>query len=195
MKHRKSIVLLALALCLMLTGCFSQSAAPNEMQLVVAEAYVREENAQALLDGVKTTLPALDGATLHCIYLSDPKTDPMGFSAASVQLMAMMAAKEIDVLLCDSETARRNIASDSFYALDELFTPEQIASFGDAVLDFPILDDNGEETGQRSAVCAVRLSGEEIAALGSEKEVCMLIVSNSPHLDQAKEMFLHLAGQ
>lgn len=112
-----------------------------------------------------------------------------------MQVTARAAGKELDIMICGEKDAARNARSELFYSLEEVFTEDEIAQFGDRTLSYELVDTDGNPTGERTPACGVKLDSEALDAIYGTDEYGIFIVGSTPHLDQAKEVFLALTQQ
>lgn len=202
MKHKKSILALILALILvltLLTGCSSgkddQKAKNGEsasLQIAVATRYVDDE----MLAGLKEELAkSTTGGTIDVtgIIMGDSEADPMTFMAGMTGLSARIAAKEIDILITDSDTARRvGENGETYLAINDTFTSSEIETFTSGLACVSVVNDEGELTDEVSAPCGVVLSDRANELLGLSG-MQMFIVSNTTRQNDAKTVFQYLA--
>lgn len=122
-------------------------------------------------------------------------TDPAAYGAGIMKISAMVAANEIDVMICNLEDAARNARSEMFSTLDEVFTEEELEPFADRLLTFDQVDDDGNPTGEQTPVCGISLTGTELFSdVYGDTEYGIFIVANTQNLDLAKDVFLAIAN-
>ena len=202
MKQTKRIMALTLALILalvLLTGCSSgkddQKAEDGEnasLKIAVATRYVDDE----MLAGLKEELAkSTTGGTIDVtgIIMGDSESDPMTFMAGMTGLSARIAAKDIDILITDSDTARRvGENGETYLAINDTFTSSEIETFTSGLACVAIVNDEGELTDEVSAPCGVVLSDRVNEMIGLSN-MQMFIVSNTTNQDDAKTVFQYLA--
>ena len=106
----------------------------------------------------------------------------------------MMAAGEVDVLITDADNARRyGDNGESYIALSELFTEEELAALSAEATGVPVLDDEGQETGETSAACGFILS-ESASALTGLVDMRIFVFANCEKTDAAKAVVNLLAS-
>lgn len=169
------------------------------MRISVCSNYVGEEQLQAFSDGLFAAhsdwMAGETPVTVEAINMGSEDLDGAAYGAAIMQVSARVVSKELDIMICGGQDASRNARSDMFYALDEIFTEDEIAQFGDRLLAYEKVDTDGNPTGELTPVCGVRLSSEALDAIYGAGEYGIFIVGNTTHLEQAKEVFLALAGE
>lgn len=201
MKKRILALVMLLVMALMMTGCSSGDQAGNaSLQVVVLAPYVQEEKVQALMDALNAALPQLTTDTAHLVMNSISAgysdTDPYSTMAAVTRMGGMLAGHEIDLLICDAENAQRyGESGESFVPLAELFTEEEIAALGIIPATVPVLDGDGNPTGDRSAPCGVDLSGNTaLETLLGQKGMSAYVIIDTANLDNARAALQYLNG-
>lgn len=184
----------------MLTSCGGGEAEPTAtMQLSVCASYVDEEKLQAFSDELFAAYPDwAEGetpVTVESIHMGSEELDGAAYGASIMQVTARAAGNELDVMICGGQDAARNTRSDLFYSLDDLFTEEEIAQFGDRLLSYEMVDTDGNPTGEQTPVCGVQIQNDTLDEIFGSTEYGIFIVCSTTHLDQAKEVFLALAEQ
>ena len=197
----KRILALAMAalLALTLTGCSSgggsgkKEAASATLNVVVAAPYVDD----GMLTGLKEELAKVDEGSeivVTGVTMSDSEKDPMGFMAGMARLSGSIAAKEVNILITDSDNARRmGDNGEGYLPINDTFTAGEIEKFTSGLACVSIVGEDGEITDEVSAPCGVRL-GENASALASLKNMQMFILANTQNTDAAKKVFAHLAA-
>lgn len=194
MKKRLITVLLA-AMLILLAGCSggeneSESASLN---VVVASVYVDDD----MVEGLKTELETLTDypdIAVATVAMGDSEADPMGTVAGMAKLSGMMASGEVDVLITDEENARRyGDNGESFVAISELFTEEELAAFAGEAVGVPVLDEESQPTGETSDACGFALSANASALVGLTDMQAYVMV-NCEKMDAAKAVMALLAG-
>lgn len=202
MKKKVALVWMVLLLCtLALTGCSSsreETDAASALHVSMINTYVPVEAPQALEDELKAALPQVFTAenelVVNSVSSGDTEKDPMGAMAGMTQIAGMMSSGEMELWLCDSENARRHGDNASLYVpLDELFTVEEQKELGIVPVTLPLMDEQGNLTGEQSAPCGVDLSGcTLITQKMYTQDVAAYVLIDSPHLEQAKEVIRYL---
>lgn len=196
MKNRKSIATLSAAVLLVtgLSGCSDnsegQSGNPN---VVISAALVNDAKAETFKEQLNQSLPDM-GIEISTISVGDTSKDPAMAAAGIMRLTTLVAGQEADVLIADHDSAQRNAKSELFYPLTELFTEEELEPYQDRIISFELTDEEGNPTGETVENCGIDVSSQsELAELcpGADS-VGIYIVSNSPNLDAAKEIFRNL---
>lgn len=166
---KKRIVTLSLRRCFCCWQACSgggEESSSTALNVVVAATYVDD----SMVEGLKTELATLTDypdITISTVAMGDSEADPMGTMAGMAKLSGMMAAGEVDVLITDADNARRyGDNGESYIALSELFTEEELAALSAEATGVPVLDDEGQETGETSAACGFILSENASALTG-----------------------------
>lgn len=183
----------------MLTSCGGEAKPTAAMQVSVCAGYVDEGKLQTFSDELFAAHPDwTEGetpVTVEPISMGSEELDGTAYGAAILQVSARAAGNELDVMICGGQDAARNTRSDLFYPLEEIFTEEEIAQFGDRLLSYETVDTDGNLDGGETPVCGVRIQNEILDEIYGTTEYGVFIVCSTTHLDQAKEVFLALAAQ
>lgn len=175
-----------------------ETEATASMYVSVCNSYVADESLQAFSDELFAAHPDwAEGetpVTVEAISMGSDDIDGTAYGAAIMQVTARAATKELDIMICDERNAARNAHSDLFYLLDEIFTEEEIARFGET-LSYEMVDTDGNPTGEWTPACGVKISSPALDAIYGSGEYGIFIVGSTTHLDQAKEVFLALTAQ
>ncbi|MGI5894202.1 MAG: hypothetical protein ACOX6P_06360 [Candidatus Merdivicinus sp.] len=179
-----------------LSSCGSEDS--NALQVTVCNSYVDE----TLLDQYESDMLASnpswteEGSVVEftSMNLGTEAADPAAYGASIMKISAMVAAKELDVMICDLENAARNARSGMYATLDEIFTEEELEPFADQFLTFDMVDDDGNPTGEQTPVCGISLSNDALSGIYGESEYGLFIVGNTENLDLAKDVFLQIAN-
>jgi hypothetical protein len=193
---KKKIMLAAAAVAmsgLLLGSCGSGDSEETPVRLSVCNGYVGEEALSSYEAKLQSTYDWADEIELEGISLGSEDLDGLSYGTAIMQLSARAAGKELDVMICGSKDAARNARNETFSALDEFFTEEELAQFEGRLLSYDEVDDSGNPTGEQTAVCGVRLEDEALDAIYGSDEYGVFIVCSTTHPDEAKEIFLSLA--
>ena len=165
MKRIISLISMVLAVVLMMTGCSSggDTASASSVKIVVAAPYVLEEALPEFDAALRAALPELNteesSMLIQSVSTGDTESDPMSAMAGMTKIMTMMMSKEIEIMICDADNARRHGESGEAYVpLSELFTEEEQAELGIAPLTVAVVDDEGNVTGEESAPCGISLA-------------------------------------
>lgn len=202
MKTRKiSAVLLSavmLASAFGLSSCGGEES--NTLQILAESSYVDTEQLDAYAETFSAGSDALAaaGKTAEFTGLSvgTEDGDPTVYAASTMKAGAMIAANEVDMMLCSLDEAARNARGEYYYNLEELFTPEELAQIPEEdLLSFDLVDEEGNPTGEKMPVCGVKISGNEAldSAIPGE-EYGLFIVGNTDDLDLAKEVFWEIVN-
>lgn len=111
-------------------GCSSDS--KQTIQIIVGNSYVSQENLDACEEELLASYPDWQGEETEIeftpIDFGDPETDP--YAGASIaKVSAMVTAKEIDLMICDTENAARFARSEMFVPVEEVLSEEELAQY------------------------------------------------------------------
>lgn len=192
---KRIVTLMLAAMLLLLAGCSGggEESSSTALNVVVAATYVDD----SMVEGLKTELATLTDypdITISTVAMGDSEADPMGTVAGMAKLSGMMAAGEVDVLITDADNARRyGDNGEAYIALSELFTEEELAALSAEATGVPVLDDEGQETGETSAACGFILS-ENASALTGLVDMRIFVFANCEKTDAAKAVVNLLAS-
>ena len=200
-KRTISLLMLMVMLLTVLTGCSGgKEESSASLNTVLLLPYVFEEKANALEQELISALPQLntENAKMKLTYISagDPEKDPYSTMAAVTQMGGMMAGKEVELLICDKENARRYAENgEAYMPLSQLFTEAEVAELGLTPACVEISDDEGNLTGQMSEACGVDLSGcTALEEMLMQKDLGAYVIVNSANVEHAKAVIKHLAS-
>lgn len=193
MKKLQKILCFLTALLLLPTLFAGCGAEDDPFQVLFCAPYVNMELAEAY--GSQITLESDTPVKYAGFTFGSEDVDPLTYGASAMMMNAMVAAGEVDVMVCDLAEAARYARGGIFYDLTEIFTQEELAEVSDRLVDFDMMDEYGVPTGERTALCGLDVSGTEsldyILAGGSYG---IFIVSGAEDLELAKEIFWQIAG-
>lgn len=200
MKKSKIMLITTLAAVLLLAGCGNKDEAG--LQIMAAGPYVDDGKAQ---DYAETLTSIENGAAMSTMFLSgntvsadsedvDAKAAGLTESTNLMKVTAMVAGKELDVMICDVDTAGRLVKNDMFLTLDELFNQEELAGISEELqIAYEGTDDDGNPTGEMLPACGIDVSDhEELKAFLPSENIGVYVISNAPNLETAKEYVLSL---
>lgn len=191
MKKNKKIICLTLTVLLLLlslTGCGPKD---DSFQVMFAASFVNEE----LVASYNEQLPQDADPLVKCSSFSfgSEDVDPTFYASGAMAMSAMLSAGEVDVMVCDLENAVRYARSGAFYDLTEIFTPEELAEFGDSALSFDIIDPYGNLTGEKTPVCGLDLSGRDaLTRIMGDEHYGVFIVCSAGDIELAKQIVREL---
>lgn len=182
-----------------LSSCGSDESS-DALQILAEAPYVDTEQLNNYAESFSASSEALTtaGKTAEFTDLSvgSSDSDPTLYGTSTMKVSAMIAAGEVDIMICSLDEAARNARGEYYYDLEELFTPEELAQIPEEnLLSFDMVDDEGNATGEKTAVCGVQISGNEAldnAMAGTDYGV--FIISNTENLDLAKEVFWEIVN-
>ena len=168
MKKMISVLALALAALLMMTGCSSggDPAANASVKIAVTLPYVVEGAAEEFRLALEKGLPELNTEEkkilVQAVNTGDTKADPMSAMAGMTKITTMFMGKEIEIMICDADNAQRHSdGGKGFMPLDQIFTEQEQAELGLEALTVFAVDADGGVTGEKSEPVGVSLAGCE----------------------------------
>lgn len=187
-KHKKSLSLMAFVLllpALLLSGCGKTE---DPFQVIFAAPFVNEK---VVADyGEKLALETEVPVKFSGFSFNSQDVDPMAYGAGAMMMTAMVAAGEIDVMVCDLKEAARYARSGAFYDLNEVFTEEELAEVSDRLVSFDIVDEFGNPTGEKTGQCGLDLSGDwSLNYVAGSDSFGAFIVCSTNDMETAKEVF------
>ncbi|MBQ2978123.1 MAG: hypothetical protein IJE17_11610 [Clostridia bacterium] len=201
-KKCASLLAILLAAVLLLTGCYGNKdqeiESSHSLQVLLAAPYVTDEHANALKDELSTAHPELftdaPPVSVPYVLMGDGKSDPSLMVAGVTKIAAMFSAKEIELMICDADNARRyGENGENYVPLDTLFTQAEQQELGIKAAYVPILDDEGNETGEMSAPCGVDLTeNAAVIRLLGNQEYSAYVIQGQANLENAKTAIRHL---
>lgn len=180
-----------LGMVFLMSGCGSQDEDDGSLKVAFISTAVDSEAAQSYAQALIERDSTITGVDCTTISLGSSQTDPAGYMAASMQLTGLVAAGDLDAIFFDIEGAAASARNDTFYALSDLFTEEELAKMEGKTIDYAQVDEEGNETQERTAEVGLDVSNEEeLTQILRSEQVGLYIVGNAPHLEQAKTLFL-----
>ena len=176
----------------LMSGCSSSKEESDSGALKVAfvSPLVNGEAAETYAQTLTQRDASITGVECTSITMGSSEKDPAGYMAATVQLTGFIASQEIDVIFFDIESAAADARNDTFYALSDLFTEEELAKMDGKTIE------EGHETSERTDAVGYNVSAEEeLAEFMNSDEVGIYIVGNAPHVDQAKALLLSYVSE
>lgn len=198
MKKKLLAAVMLLCAALLLTGCAKEEKADVSLYVNVIDNYVLDDARAALETELTAALPALNTADARLSVLAissgDSESDPMGTMAGMTQIAGLIASSEMELIICDSENAKRHGDNgENFILLDQLFTAEEQSILGIVPMRLPLTDDEGNASGEMSAPCGVDLSGcTRLTELLGTTDVGAYVIVSTKHVDNAKTVIEHL---
>lgn len=182
--YQKNICLLLAVLLLpafLLAGCGKRE---DPFQVIFAGPFVNEKLAASYGEGL-----AVEGPIQYSGFsFGSEEVDAMVYGAGAMMMNAMVAAGEVDVMVCDLENATRLARGGTFLDLTTAFTEEELA--GRPLLSFDLVDEYGNLTGEKTPPCGLDLTGHgEIDYILGGGGYGLFIVSNTGDLERSKEVF------
>lgn len=169
----------------------SASDGDGTLSVTISNSYVSEDALTSYADGFFAAYPEWEGKVEFTAQsMGSEQTDGMMYGAQVMQQSAAAAAGELDIMICDEETAARNCRSELFYTLEEVFTEEEISGFEEK-LSYEEVDTEGNPTGGMTPECGVRIDNAQIDTIFGEEPAGIFVVANAD-LEQSKQLFLDL---
>ena len=168
MKKIISLLALAMAALLMMTGCSSggDPAANASVKIAVTLPYVVEGAADEFRVTLEKGLPELNTGEkkllVQAVNTGDTKNDPMSAMAGMTKITTMFLGKEIEIMICDADNAQRHgDGGKGFMPLDKVFTAEEQNEMGIEALTVFKVDADGSATGEKSEPVGISLKNCE----------------------------------
>ena len=165
---RKLIGLCAMVLLIVLamTGC-SSSEPTNSVEIVVIAPRILEESQKAFDAELRAALPELNTEEskmlIQCVSAGDTSVDAMTAAAGASKVMMLFTAGEIEIMICDPDSAfRYGENAKAYLTLDKVFTEAEQQELGIKPLTIALHDADGNLTGEQSAECGIDLSENEL---------------------------------
>lgn len=203
MKKIMTLLLVGLAAGTLLTGCGKKESAG--LRIVAAGPYVDDSKAG---EYGKSVLIGEEKAELSTMLLSgstvssdsddvNAKSADLAVSANLMKLTAMIAGKEVDVMICDIDAAARFVNDEVFLPLNELFTEEELAEIDESLqIVYEAKDDDGNPTGEMLDACGIVVSDrEDLKAFLPSENIGVYVIGNTTNLDTAKQYVMSLMGE
>lgn len=211
---KTKITLLVLTLCIgiiIFTGCSSASARGSSFQMAFSALYMNSTAIGEYGTALTNKMPELtiDGNAPHFIpvfagvvennFETGVLHDPMMGLAGMMQMSMLVMSGDLDLVVATLDNAARDARNDMFIPLDEIFTAEEMAAFGDRLLSFEHVDTDGFDTwptGEMTPICGINITGnEDMRKIFGNQEIGVFIVANTGNLDLAKGVMLSLVGE
>ncbi len=167
----------------------------DKLNVYLISAYVDENGLDSLKSFISDTLG--DDVTINYdTTFTGDGSDPSVQMAGMMKLTAAIAAKEVDLIIADDTNAARNARSEAFYELSDILTADEISALGDKALSYDMLDEEGNASGEKTPVCGVDITGDEVItpAMGSSS-ACAFVAGNAANLENAKTVLKALAAR
>lgn len=167
----------------------------DKLNVYLISTYVDENGLDSLKSFISDSLG--DDVTIHYdTTFTGDGSDPSVQMAGMMKLTAAIAAKEVDLIIADDTNAARNARSEAFYELSDILTADEISALGDKALSYDMLDDEGNASGEKTPVCGVDITGDEVItpAMGSSSAGAF-VVGNAANLENAKTVLKALAAR
>ncbi len=192
---------LAVAVFSGLAGCSpgKQNGQEASLRVALVATYVSDEAVEDFATYLRAGLPEYndDSGTIEVIGISagDSESDAMGFMAGSTRIATMLASKDIELWICDPETAARYADNGANYvALEELFSADELSSFSGMPVAVALTNDAGVTTGDFSESVGLDLSTKAaVTEATGIRDAQVFVLAGSTNRDAAKAAFRYLA--
>lgn len=167
----------------------------DKLNVYLISTYVDENGLDSLKSFISDTLG--DDVTINYdTTFTGDGSDPSAQMAGMMKLTAAIAAKEVDLIIADDTNAARNARSEAFYELSDILTADEISALGDKALSYDMLDDEGNASGEKTPVCGVDITGDEVITPAmSSSSVGAFAACNAANLENAKTVLKALAAR
>ena len=167
----------------------------DKLNVYLIATYVDENGLDSLKSFISDTLG--DGVTVNYdTTFTGDGSDPSVQMAGMMKLTAAIAAKEVDLIIADDTNAARNARSEAFYELSDILTADEISALGDKALSYEMLDDEGSASGEKTPVCGVDITGDEVITPAmSSSSAGVFVAGNAANLENAKTVLKALAAR
>ena len=167
----------------------------DKLNVYLISTYVDENG----LDSLKSFISDALGDNVTVNYdttFTGDGSDPSVQMAGMMKLTAAIAAKEVDLIIADDTNAARNARSEAFYELSDILTADEISALGDKALSYDMLDDDGSASGEKTPVCGVDITGDEVITPAmSNTSAGAFVAGNAANLENAKTVLKALAAR
>ena len=167
----------------------------DKLNVYLIATYVDENGLDSLKSFISDTLGDNVTVNYDTTFTGDG-SDPSVQMAGMMKLTAAIAAKEVDLIIADDTNAARNARSEAFYELSDILTADEISALGDKALSYDMLDDDGSASGEKTPVCGVDITGDEIITPAmSSTSAGAFVAGNAANLENAKTVLKALAAR
>jgi hypothetical protein len=159
---------------------------PSDFHMkVLGDIYISEESKTTTIEMINNDLEAVENAFIDTLFFGDSE-DPTYDMAIIQKIMAELAARELDIMLCDKEKFENYLKQGVFLPLDEFFPIELLEENSDYYFSGTVNEDE-----EISGYFGIDVSGYEFFAdfipLEEEKELIFSIVINTKRVDVVRE--------
>ena len=176
-----------------LSGCggSSKEEVPEGIvRVAFISAYVSDDEAKSYAATMAERSEEVNAVEYQTLSIGG-ESDPMMYSTAIMKIAALVTSNEVDVFIYDKNEAARDARSDMFYPMDEIFTSEELALMEGKLLSYPMVDDEGVETGEMTVQCGLDVSGDEaLAKVLNTDEIGIFVVGNAQNIESVKALVL-----
>lgn len=182
-----------LAVITVFSGCASnggKEAAEGTVRVLFASAVVDSSAAEEYASKLAERSDKIQAVECSTISLGN-QSDPTMYMAGTMKVAAMVAGKEVDVIFFDRDAAVADARAETFYALDELFSADELAQMQDRLIRYHQVDTEGNELQEETADCGLDLSDDaELTKILNSSQVGVYVVGNAQNLEAVKALIL-----
>ena len=182
-----------LAVITVFSGCASnggKEAAEGTVRVLFASAVVDSSAAEEYASKLAERSDAIQAVECNTISLGN-QSDPTMYMAGTMKIAAMVAGKEIDVIFFDRDDAAADARAETFYAMDELFSADELAQMQDRLICYHQVDTEGNELQEETADCGLDLSEDtELTKILNSNQIGVYVVGNAQNLEAVKELII-----
>ncbi len=182
-----------LAVITVFSGCASnggKEAAEGTVRVLFASAVVDSSAAEEYASKLAERSDAIQAVECNTISLGN-QSDPTMYMAGTMKIAAMVAGKEIDVIFFDRDAAAADARAETFYAMDELFSVDELAQMQDRLIRYHQVDTEGNELQEETADCGLDLSEDtELTKILNSNQIGVYVVGNAQNLEAVKELII-----
>jgi len=204
-----AVAVLALVVLLaVLSGCAPENNRQVPFQIVFGSLNMNESAISQFENLLKNEIPELtiggNAPLFTAMVMGEVQNDaesaiiidPMFAIGGMMKLPALIAAGELDMMICDMENAARNARGDMFMPLGDIFSDEELAELSGRLLSFDLVESDGYETvatGEKTLVCGINVSDNAaLKSIFGNQEIGVFIVANTKNVDLVKTVMLSL---
>lgn len=199
MKPKIKYICLLLCFPLLLSGCGANGenkVGSTGLNLTFMSSHVDGEAADAFgVDLLKqaTDLKEGEGIEINPQSTGSTDADPAMTMGAMMKIDAMIAAKELDVMICDTDQAARYARSESFLPMNELLSEEQLKSAQGRLISYDMVDMEGNATGQETAAVGLDISQVDgLTSFMDDSDKAVFVVANTQNLAASRQLIDYL---
>ena len=152
---------------------------------VLGDIYISEESNTNIIQTINDDIEGIENAFIDSLFFGESE-DP-AFNMAIIQkIMAELAARELDIMICDKEYYENYLKQGAFMPLDDFFPAELLEENSDYYFSGKVNEDDEIE-----GYFGIDVSGygffADFIPLDEEKVLIFSIVINTKRIDVVKE--------